>query len=234
VQDGRVTDDPLERAVAAILAGDVDELGALLAADPSLATARVHDRTLLHVVADWPGHRPRGAEAVAVLVAAGADVDAPFSGGQHEERPLHWAASSNDLAVLDALLEAGADIDAPGAVAGGGTPLMDAVVFAQWDAAVRLVERGATTDLFTSAALGLMGRLRALVDRPGLIGLPLDDALWAACHGGRLEAARYLRDRGAALHRRAPWDGTRPHDAAVAGGHAEVAEWLRSEGASPS
>jgi hypothetical protein len=29
---------------------------------------------------------------------------------------LHWAASSDDVEVLDALLDAGADIDAPGAV----------------------------------------------------------------------------------------------------------------------
>jgi hypothetical protein len=33
--------------------------------------------------------------------------------------------------VLDALLDAGADIEAKGAVIAGGTPLMDAVAFAQ-------------------------------------------------------------------------------------------------------
>ena len=57
----------------------------LLEQDPELATVRLGPpggmtRTLLHVVTDWPGHYPRGAEAVAVLVAAGADVNARFTG----------------------------------------------------------------------------------------------------------------------------------------------------------
>jgi hypothetical protein len=38
-----------------------------------------------------------------------------------------------------ALLDAGADIEAPGAVIAGGTPLTDAVAFGQWQAARRLV-----------------------------------------------------------------------------------------------
>jgi ankyrin repeat protein len=79
------------------------------------------------------------------LAAAGADVDARFSGA-HGETPLHWAASSDDVDALDALLDAGADIDAPGAVIGSGTPLDDAVAFGQWTAARRLVERGAHLD----------------------------------------------------------------------------------------
>ncbi|MFL5976483.1 MAG: ankyrin repeat domain-containing protein, partial [Solirubrobacterales bacterium] len=32
---------------------------------------------------------------------------------------MHWAASSDDVEVLDALLDAGADIEAPGAILGG-------------------------------------------------------------------------------------------------------------------
>jgi ankyrin repeat protein len=73
------------------------------------------------VATDWPGHFPNGPAIVAVLVAAGADVDARFAGA-HRETPLHWAASTNGVAVLAALLEAGADIDADGGVIGNGTP----------------------------------------------------------------------------------------------------------------
>ncbi len=158
--------DDDERVVAlvdAVHAGDLDRLRALLAEHPSLATERLGDdamsRTALHLVADWPGHWPNGAEVVRVLVDAGAPVDGRFA-GPHGETPLHWAASSDDVEVLDALLDAGADIEADGAVLTGGTPLSDAVVFAQWAAARRLVERGAVMTLWQAAALGETRRSR--------------------------------------------------------------------------
>ena len=62
-------------------------------------------RSLLHVVTDWPGHLANGPDSVAALVAAGADVNARFT-GPHTETPLHWAASSDDVAVLDAPMAA--------------------------------------------------------------------------------------------------------------------------------
>ncbi|MCF2940031.1 ankyrin repeat domain-containing protein [Paenibacillus alkaliterrae] len=34
--------------------------------------------------------------------------------GPHTETPLHWAASSDDLEMLDVLLDAGADIEKHG------------------------------------------------------------------------------------------------------------------------
>ena len=143
-----------------IRSGDAAELDALLREHPALAHARLGDpqrgqsRTLLHVVTDWPGHVPEAAAKIRALVAAGADVNARFT-GPHTETPLHWAASSDDIDALDALLDAGADIEADGAVIGGGTPMADAVAFGQWKAARRLLERGARTNLWQAAALGL-------------------------------------------------------------------------------
>ena len=127
--------DDLEAAAAveAIRSGDIASLKHLLADHPGLATARIGPRTLLHVATDWPGHFPDGPGSVAVLIDAGADVNATFA-GSHSETPLHWAASSDDVAVLDVLLDKGADIEATGAVIGGGTPLADAVAFGQWKA----------------------------------------------------------------------------------------------------
>lgn len=61
-----------------------------------------------------------------LLVEHGADVNARFS-GPRTETPLHWAASSNDVDVIDALLDAGADIEATGAVIADGTPIADVV-----------------------------------------------------------------------------------------------------------
>jgi ankyrin repeat protein len=135
--------------IAVIRRGDVDGLVTQLRAQPALARAVVVDghgvsRPLLHIVADWPGHLPNGSALVGALVAAGADVDARVSHPGPDGSPetaLHWAASSDDLAVLDALLDHGADIEAMGAVLTGGTPMSDAVVFAQWKAARRLLER---------------------------------------------------------------------------------------------
>ncbi len=86
------TDEPLAVAVVdAIHSGNVQTLERLLAENPHLATARLGDpekscggtgmsRTLLHVATDWPGHFPNGAATVAALVAAGADVNARFTG----------------------------------------------------------------------------------------------------------------------------------------------------------
>jgi len=187
-------------AVEAIHKGDVASLKRLLETNPGLATARIGDpkscngmwRSLLHVATDWPGHFPNGASTIAALVGAGADVNARFT-GPHAETPLHWAASSDDVAVLDELLDAGADIEAVGAVIGGGTPLADAVAFGQWKAARRLVERGARTTLAHAAGLGLMERVQAhFAGKTPPTSDQINHAFWYACHGGQRGAAEYL------------------------------------------
>lgn len=232
------TDHPLAvAAVTAIHAGDVEALRRLLADHPGLAAVRIGDddpdgrsRTLLHVVADWPGHFPQGAETVAVLVDAGAEVNARFH-GSHRETPLHWAASSDDVAVLDALIDAGADLEADGAVIGGGTPLADARGFAQWQVAFRLVERGARTTMVDEATLGLMDRLSARVDGPTPPPAgQVDHALWGACHGGRRDAAEFLFAHGANPNWIPPWENLTPLDAAHRRGAHELADWLRGQG----
>ncbi|MFZ3474477.1 ankyrin repeat domain-containing protein [Streptomyces sp. 4.24] len=198
--------DPLAVAVtSAIRAGDLDGIGRLLAAHPGLAGARIvrhgeaaGERSLLHVAVDWPGRHPRTAEVIRTLVAAGADPGARF-GGSHEETPLHWAASNDDVPALDALVEAGADIEAPGAVLGGGTPLADATGFGQWRAARRLLDLGARPTLWDAAALGLLGAVREFV-AAGADPEEVTEAFWGACHGGRLSTARYLLSQGADIN----------------------------------
>jgi ankyrin repeat protein len=233
-------DDPRAVALAAAIhSGDVEALRRQLRDNPALAAARVVDRrgvsrTLLHIAADWPGHFPNGPRTVAILVAAGADVDARVVHSNPHGAPetaLHWAASSDDVSVLDALLDAGADIEAAGAVFTGGAPMSDAVVFAQWRAARRLLERGATTTIWQAAALGLLDRVRDLCSTaPPPTRDQITNAFWNACRGGQRPAAEYLLEHGADLN----WighDGKTPYDVAQESGDADLIEWLRARGA---
>lgn len=225
--------------VTAIQTGDLATLQTLLEHDRALATARIVDdrrvgRTLLHIVADWPGHWPEGARTVALLARYGADVNASIPHPQQKEAaetPLHWAASSDDVAVLDALLDAGADIEVPGAIFTGGSPMSDAVVFAQWNAARRLLERGAKTTFWQAAALGLLDDMRAYLtgDAPPS-AQDVTNAFWNACRGGQRAVAELLLRHGADPN----WighDHKTPLQMAEESGNRELVEWLRGEGA---
>lgn len=50
------------------------------------STDRGMSRTLLHIATDWPGHYPNNAAVVGVLIEAGAEVNAQFSGGTARRR----------------------------------------------------------------------------------------------------------------------------------------------------
>jgi ankyrin repeat protein len=225
--------------ISAIHNGDLERLERLLDDNPGLATAKIVDnlgvaRTLLHIVTDWPGHFPNVAKTITVLVAAGSDVNAKFqhpSRQECQETPLHWAASSDDVAALDALLDSGADIEASGAVFTGGPPMSDAVVFAQWKAARRLLERGALTTIWQAAALGLLDRVKDRCERqPPPSPDEITNAFWHACRGGQLQTAEYLLGLGAMLN----WigyDGKTPLHVARESGAKDLIAWLRDRGA---
>jgi uncharacterized protein len=229
-------DDPrVVAATEAVQAGDLDQLDRLLTEFPWLATARFGDadcyRTLLHAATDWPGHFPNGPAVVQRLIAAGADVNAHSQFSFHTETALHWAASSDDVAVLDALLDAGADIEATGAVLGGGTALADACGFGNWAAARRLVERGAQTRLSDAAALGLLDRVHAVfAEGPAPDPDVITQSFWSACHGGQLGSAKYLLERGADINW-IGWDDKTPLDLVDGDSQPDLVGWLRSRGA---
>lgn len=214
---------PLLDLAEALRAGDVATCIAALERDPSLAASYFGDereaRTALHVLTDFPGHVPNAPQLIGVLVAAGADVDAPFVGA-HAETPLHWAASNDDVDAVEALLDAGADIEAPGGVLTGGPPLDDAVIFGQWSAARALAGRGARVQLFHAAALGMTADVaEALALDP-----PRDavtNALWHACRGGRAPTAELLLDAGGDPDW-VGYDGMTPRDAAADSGDEAV------------
>jgi ankyrin repeat protein len=231
------SDPKAAELTAAVKSGNVDALLKLLAENPGLATVRIVDsrgveRTLLHIACDWPGHFPNGRAIITALVKAGADPNAPVIGaGYHAETALHGAASSDYVEALDALLDNGADIEAPGAVFTGGAPMSDAVIFAQWKAAHRLLERGAKTTFSQASALGLLDQVRKAFSAETLpTSEEVTMAFWHACSGGQRNTAEFLLDRGADINWMG-WDHLTPLAVAVRRGHADFAEWLRSRGA---
>jgi len=111
------SDDPLAgELTAALKQGEVERLTRLLAAEPDLACCVVRNEkgggwTPLHLFADWPGRIPNAVAIVQVLKRHGADLDAAAVDMWHHETPLHWAASNDDVTLIDALLDAGADLE---------------------------------------------------------------------------------------------------------------------------
>ena len=240
--------DPLAvEATGVVQRGQADRLRRLLDKHPELARIRIvkdgeaaGQRTLLHLFADWPGHRRNPEQIVAVLVSAGADPDAPgipadqSQGAQGRETPLHWAASNDDVELVDALLDAGADVNVPGSIIGGLGPIADAAVFGGQRAGRRLVERGARTNLFQAAALGLVDRVQAaLTAEPGPDPEQVTTAFWAACGGDHQDIATLLLAAGADINWLG-WNNQTPLDAARCADAPALAAWLEAHNARPA
>src|SRR5260370_28967930 len=178
---------------SAVHAGDVEAIQRLLRNDPALASARLFGKdggagTPLHLVTDWPGYFPNGPQIVRLLIHAGADPNALTSrdsqSGPGDETPLHYAASSDDVDVAEALIEGGADIEVPdGSI---GTPLDNAVGYGCWPVARLRVAPAARVDqAWHAGALGMLGRLAELLgsDPPAE---EVSNAFWHGCTAGRL------------------------------------------------
>jgi uncharacterized protein len=226
----------------AVRAGDVGAIREMLRDDLALARARLGAResgsaTPLHLVADWPGYFPNGPQIVRLLIAAGADPNALTTSrgssqpGPGSETPLHYAASSDDLDVAEALIDGGADLEVPGGSI--GTPLDNAVGYACWHVARLLVNRGARVDkAWHAGALGMLDRLEAILgsDPPAE---QVSQAFWHACTGGQRRAAEYLLSRGADLNWEPDYAQGTPLDSANGLGTRQenVISWLREIGA---
>lgn len=238
------SDDPAAASlVAAIRAGDVGSVREVVAREPDLASARLTgprggSETSLHVVSGWPGYYPNGPEIALLLIEAGADVDARTTGrdaADAGETPLHWAASNDDVDVARVLIDCGADIEAPdGSI---GTPLENAIGYACLGVARLLVERGAKVEkLWTAGALGMLERLRDLVDAGTFGPEDISQGFWHACAAGQRRAAEFLLGQGADLNWVPDYAQGTPLDAAQGGGTQQenVITWLRDLGAESS
>ncbi len=225
-------DTDADAAVAALRAGDLAALSRVLDSRPDLARERVPGyggRTLLHVVADWPGFTPRGPEVVCLLVERGANPNVRGDDDEHGESPLHWAASSDDVDVARALLDGGADLEMPdGSI---GTPLDNAIGYGLL--ACRRTVGPARRTYREAVACGRLDVLDGL-----LAGLPEHDAIsqafWHACAAYQRRAAERLLDAGADINWTPDYaDGT-PFDVATdqSTRQRNVMDWLKELGAS--
>jgi len=114
----------------------VDVVAAILRDDPAAVEARAGDGfTALHLAAFFDGAR-----AAALLVRAGADVDALAAGGSRL-RPLHSAAASPRTSCTALLVAAGAELDAR--QRGGFAPLHEVALRGDADLAGLLLAAGA-------------------------------------------------------------------------------------------
>jgi hypothetical protein len=178
-------------AVAALSAGDVRGLDALLAAHPGLVRARTNldppfhyftGATLLHHVA-WNPSRPAPvppnvADVARLLIDRGADVDAmtlgPSAGTTMGLIVTSKQASDANVsgALIQLLVDRGATLDLGSSEAvipdwGARNVLDVAVANYATRAAEKLIELGAKPDVCVAAALGKMDLLRGFFDERG-------------------------------------------------------------------
>ena len=244
---------PIEQAREAIEQSDMERLEALIESHPDLPHLRSedNDRTLLHTIADYPGHKPKGVEMARLVIEEGADVNVRFQHGQNEavkETPLHWAASNDDVDLAELLLDEGADIDIDCGVIANGTPIWNAVIFRCVNAARLLIDRGAASNLMTAAGAGRRDMVDRFFDEDGNVtesagALPcwdeprppqtaLDSAFGLACRNGHTTIARVLYERGADPDWVNP-AGETAFLQAKRGNHKIVMDWMKARGLAP-
>jgi len=235
-------DEKFHPAIAAVKADDLDTFKALIAADPSLATARSrrsHPTLLQCVVLDGNG-KPHNVEMAQILIDAGAELNQPFGA----------AASIDNRPCPELLLDHGAAIDGTG----GWTPLEEALYWNSQNVLSLLLERGAKVqNLRTAAGLGRTDLIETyfnddgtLKPEAGKIDSPFGERSWSqdqqgivnnafvfACMHGHIDAAQLLLQKGAEINvipGGFDFAGTGLHYAAL-NGHRPMVEYLLAHGA---
>ncbi len=172
-------------------------------------------------------------ERVKALLAAGASVAERDSLGG---TPLHDAAWAGDLAIVQYLLDKGADPNARH-LESGSTPLDYAVITNHRDVVEMFLLRGSRVGpaaLHLAANRGYGEVVRLLIAKGADVNArdssgstPLDEAAWK----GQLEVASILLKHGAEANVHNPNTGVTPlHESAVKG-HCEIAALLIAHGA---
>ena len=237
-------DPKFQPAIAAIKADDLETFKTLVAGDPSLATSRssTSHPTLLQCLVLDGKDKPHAREMALVLIEAGAEID----------EPLVAAASIDNRALTEFLIDRGAAIDGTG----GWSPLEEALYWNSRDTIAVLLERGAKIqNLRTAAALGRVELIEtyfngdgSLKPEAGKVSWPFgkDKKSWSqdrlsivnnafvyACMHGHIDAAKLLLAKGAEINSIPDgfdYAGTGLHYAAL-NGHRAMVEFLLAHGA---
>lgn len=244
-EDGQATQ--FERAVDAVVSGDVDALRTMIRNDPQLVhrrSARFHRATLLHYIAANGVESvrqktpPNAMEIARLLLDSGADPDALAMMYDNLCTTMSMLVSSAhpagaglqaDLAEL--LLDYGAKHNGPGSE--WQSDIMTALVFGYWKTADRLAKRGAPADNLPVAA-GL-GRVKdATQFLPGADAQSRHIALALAAQHGHADVVRVLLDSGEDPNRFCP-EGFHSHATplhnAISAGRNNVVKLLLDRGA---
>lgn len=151
----------------------------------------------LAVTADDVG---RARSLLARTPALARRLEEPMPGGDFGERILNRAVRNRSRAMIDLLLEHGADIDGRSHWWAGSFGVLDNCTPAL---APFLIERGATVDANAASRLGMLDRLEALVAaNPDAVHARGGDGQTPLHVAKNLEVARFLVEHGADVNAR--------------------------------
>ena len=115
-------------------------------------------------------------------------------------QPLIAAVQRNNREMIDALLDAGADINARTKWWAGSFGVLD---LSTPELSAYLIERGASVDVHAAARLGMLDRLNELVAAdPSLVHARGGDGQTPLHFAATIEIAAYLLDHGADINAR--------------------------------
>jgi ankyrin repeat protein len=238
-----------ELAVEAIVGGDAAALRRFLRANPALTrmrSTREHRSTLLHYISangveDFRQKTPKNIVALTkMLLDAGADANAESEayGGRGTTLGLtatsyHPQAAGVQLALMDLLIQHGANIDHPD----GSSAVNDCLHNGRGEAAEFFANRGARMDLEGASGVGRLDVVSSFFNddgslRPSATSKQMTNGFAWACEFGRTGVVDFLLRHGMNVNANLPHDGQTGLHWAACGGHSDTVKLLLEHGAS--
>lgn len=205
--------DSRSRLFRATREGNLQEVGDILSADPSLSNAPgEHGKTPLHEAAEYDRD-----DVAARLLETGASIESTSEWGQ---TAFEWAATMGSARVAKLLLDQGAS----------GLGVVTAASLGMTEEVRALIARG--LDLRRDARTPHRHEPDEHwpADSAYARGDILDDAFYGACRNGHVATAELLEAYGARIDALGVFGGTGLHWAAI-NGHEAMVRWLLERGA---